>query len=87
MLLRFQAVEPWVVWAFCAAIDPIPRGIDASAKELLPTREKLKLKILFILQILLTIRRAAGMARASLVLVYTFAHGQPSSRRANRYLI
>ena len=33
------------------AADSIPRGIDASANELLPTRETLKLKILFILHI------------------------------------
>ena len=43
-----SAAVPWVVWVSCAAADPIPRGIDASANELLPTRAKLRLKIFFI---------------------------------------
>ena len=71
-----SAAVPWVVLASCAVADPIPKGIDAIAKELLPIRETLKLKILFILHNLLSIRRATGMARASLVLVYTFHPSQ-----------
>ena len=64
---------PWVVLASCAVADPIPKGIDTSAKELLPRRETLKLKILFILQFLLPIRREAGIARADFVIVHTFS--------------
>ena len=71
-VLQLMCLGCGVVLASCAVADSIPRGIDASAKELLPIRETLKLKILFILQILLIIRRAAGMARVDLMFVYTF---------------